>query len=68
MVIWARSEPVNLTESPLLSAGTAVWLTQPDADFMKGQYMGANWDIPSLEKRKQQVLDKDLFKMKLAVE
>ena len=49
-----------LTGSPLPSAGTAVWLTWPDADFMKGRYMGAKRDIPSLQQRKQQTQDKDL--------
>ena len=57
-----------LTDPPQLSAGTAVWLCLPAADFMRGRYMASNWDIPSLEQRKQQIADKDLFKMKLAVE
>ena len=50
------------------AAGTAVYLCQPQADFLRGRYVGANWDLPTLEARKQEIMEKDLFKMKLNVE
>ena len=57
-----------LTESPQLSAGMAVWLCLPAADFLRGRYVASNWDRPTLEQRRQQVLDRQLFRMQLAVE
>ncbi|KAF4611359.1 hypothetical protein G7Y89_g15654 [Cudoniella acicularis] len=31
-----------------LPAGTMVWLASPKADFLKGKYIWANWDVTSL--------------------
>ena len=54
-----------LTDTPQLSAGAAVWLCLPAADFLKGRYVASNWDFSALEQRRQQILDGDLLHMKL---
>ena len=48
-----------------LAAGAAVYLASPQANFLSGRYMSANWDVDELEARKDEVVMKDLLKMDL---
>lgn len=48
-----------------LAAGTAVYLASPQAHFLNGRYMSANWDVDELEAQQDEILRKDLLKMDL---
>ncbi|KAF2488334.1 NAD(P)-binding protein [Lophium mytilinum] len=48
-----------------LAAGTAVYLASPQAQFLSGRYMSANWDVDDLEARKTEIIEGDLLKMDL---
>ena len=48
-----------------LAAGTAVYLALPQAHFLSGRYMSANWDVDELELRKDEIVKKDLLKIDL---
>ena len=67
----ALNTPSNLHEmfvdSPKLSAQLCLYLTSPRADFLRGRYVSANWDIPELEAKKARVLAEDLLKLRLTV-
>ncbi|KAF2476655.1 NAD(P)-binding protein [Lindgomyces ingoldianus] len=48
-----------------LPAGTAVYLASPQAQFLSGRYMSANWDVDELEARKDEVIEKNLLRIDL---
>lgn len=48
-----------------LAAGTAVYLTSPQAQYLSGRYMSANWDVDELEQKKDEIKERDLLKMDL---
>jgi len=48
-----------------LAAGAALYLASPQAQFLSGRYMSANWDVDELEARKDEVIEKNLLKMDL---
>ena len=56
-----------LVDTPQLSGGMCVYLTSNRADFLQGRYISSTWDVIELEARKQEILEKDLFKMQLAL-
>jgi hypothetical protein len=44
-----------LKDKPSLAAGYAVWLTTPDADFLKGRYSSCGWDVNQLVAKKAEI-------------
>ncbi|BGP27598.1 short-chain dehydrogenase/reductase SDR family protein [Rhodotorula toruloides] len=51
-----------LTDTPELAAGFAVWLaTQSDADFLRGRYVSANWDITQLLEKRDEIIEKNML-------
>ncbi|GAA5888894.1 hypothetical protein JCM5296_005035 [Sporobolomyces johnsonii] len=51
-----------LCDTPELSAGFSLWLaTQDDADFLRGRYVCANWDVDELVAKKAEIVSKDLL-------
>ncbi|GJN92775.1 hypothetical protein Rhopal_005813-T1 [Rhodotorula paludigena] len=51
-----------LSDTAALAAGFALWLaTQPAADFLRGRYVSATWDVDQLVAKKQEIEDKDLL-------
>ncbi|GAA5846698.1 hypothetical protein JCM9279_003417 [Rhodotorula babjevae] len=51
-----------LTDKPELAGGFAVWLaTQSKADFLRGRYVSANWDVTELVKKEPDVVERDLL-------
>jgi hypothetical protein len=45
-----------LIDTPDLAAGYAVWLTTPEADFLKGRYSSCGWDVNQLVAKKAEIL------------
>lgn len=50
-----------LVDTPDLAACFIVWLTSGQADWAKGRYLSANWDVNELLAARFEIEDKDLF-------
>lgn len=50
-----------LIDEPALAAGFAVWLCSGQADWAKGRYLSANWDVTELSKLRESILGDDLL-------
>ena len=58
-------------DSPFLAGGMAVWFASELADqsidraWLGGRYISALWDINEILERKDEIVSKDLFRMRL---
>jgi hypothetical protein len=58
-------------DSPFLAGGMAVWLASEvgekgrDKEWLGGRYLSAIWDVDELLSRKEEIIQKDLFKIRL---
>jgi NAD(P)-dependent dehydrogenase (short-subunit alcohol dehydrogenase family) len=50
-----------LVDEPELAAGFAVWLCSGQADWAKGRYLSANWDVSELLAMQDEILSDDLL-------
>jgi NAD(P)-dependent dehydrogenase (short-subunit alcohol dehydrogenase family) len=50
-----------LVDNPNLPASFAVWLCSGKADWAKGRYLSANWDVEQLTAMKESILRDDLL-------
>ncbi len=50
-----------LTDSPELAACFIVWLSSGSADWAKGRYLSANWDINELMQLKDEIVQNNLL-------
>ncbi|WP_298859691.1 SDR family oxidoreductase [uncultured Sulfitobacter sp.] len=50
-----------LVDSPDLAACFAVWVCSGKADWAKGRYLSANWDVSELLNMKDEILQSDLL-------
>jgi NAD(P)-dependent dehydrogenase (short-subunit alcohol dehydrogenase family) len=50
-----------LVDDPALAAGFAVWLCSGKADWAKGRYLSATWDVGELSALKDEILRDDLL-------
>lgn len=50
-----------LVDDPNLAASFAVWLCSGTADWAKGRYVSANWDVTELTALKDEILENDLL-------
>ena len=41
----------------------AVWLASKEAEFLKGRFVWANWDVDELMSRREEIVTKDLLKI-----
>ena len=48
-----------------LAAGMNLYLASPRADFLRGRYTTANWDVDELESHKEEIVAKDMLRTKL---
>lgn len=51
----------HLVDDPELPAGFAVWLCSGKADWAKGRYLSANWDVGELTALTDRILQNDLL-------
>lgn len=42
-----------------------VWLVSPEAAFLKGKYVWANWDVEEMKARSEAIASSNLLKMTL---
>ena len=51
-----------------MSGAFTAWLLTSEADFLRGRYACATWDVDELVAKKQEILDKDLLKVRVEME
>jgi hypothetical protein len=56
-----------LIDSVDLAGGFLVWLTKEKRPWLSGRYVDARWDTDELIKKKEEILEKDLLKVKIAL-
>jgi hypothetical protein len=42
-----------------------VWLASREADFLKGKYIWANWDVEEMKSREDEIRQNDILTVKL---
>jgi hypothetical protein len=58
-------------ESPFLAGGVAVWLAgevgqeKMEKGWLGGRYLSALWDVEEILERKEEIVSKDLLRMRL---
>ncbi|KAH7259138.1 uncharacterized protein BKA55DRAFT_591924 [Fusarium redolens] len=50
-------------DDPALAAQFYVWLASPEAEFLKGKFVWANWDVDELKARADEIKNSLLFKL-----
>ncbi|MEO1562317.1 MAG: SDR family oxidoreductase [Pseudomonadota bacterium] len=50
-----------LVDEPSLAACFAVWLCSGQADWAKGRYLSANWDVTEVLEMRDEIVEKDLL-------
>lgn len=56
-----------LTDTPELAADTLVWLSYQRRDWLSGRFVTVSWDMEELEQKKQDVLQRNLFKFRVTI-
>ncbi|TID18789.1 hypothetical protein E2P81_ATG05765 [Venturia nashicola] len=56
-----------LIDSPNLCGGFCIWLTKEKRQWLSGRYLDARWDIPTLLSKREEILNKDLLKLRMAL-
>lgn len=57
-----------LKDSPELAADTMVYLTHGRQEWLRGRYVSVNWDMDELFAKKDEIIEKDLLRVRIAVE
>ena len=56
-----------LTDTPELAADTLVWLSNQRRDWLSGRFASVSWDMEELEQKKQDILQRNLFKFRVTI-
>ena len=56
-----------LVDTPELAADTIVFLTSERREWLAGRYVSCNWDVEKLIEKKQDIVDGDLLKFRMAI-
>lgn len=51
---------------PKLAASFIAWLTSQEASFLAGRFAWVNWDVDELVAKKNEILEKDLFRTSIS--
>lgn len=54
-----------LTDTPELTGDSLVWLSSEQRSWLNGRYVSCTWDMKELEAMKEEILEKDLLKVKV---
>ena len=54
-----------LTDDVGLGGGFYVWLTKERREWLSGRWLDARWDVEELERRKEDIIAKDLLKFRM---
>ncbi|KAJ5180120.1 NADP(+)-dependent dehydrogenase [Penicillium capsulatum] len=55
----------TLVDTPSLPADSIIWLVKERREWLNGRYVHINWDMRELEKRKDEIVDRNLFKFRM---
>lgn len=50
-----------------LCGAVCVWLSKEARPWINGRYVGVNWDMEELEAKKDEIVEGELLKFKMAV-
>jgi hypothetical protein len=50
-----------------LGGAFCVWLTKERREWLSGRWLDARWDVEELERRKEDILEKDLLKFRMTM-
>ena len=56
-----------LTDTLELAADTLVWLSRERRDWLSGRFASVSWDMEELEQKKQDIVQRNLFKFRVVV-
>lgn len=56
-----------LNDDVALCGGFLTWLTKEKRSWLSGRYVSVNWDVEELEKRKNEIVEKDLLVMRMTM-
>jgi NAD(P)-dependent dehydrogenase (short-subunit alcohol dehydrogenase family) len=59
---WMHGRLVDTAELP---ADTMVWLCRERREWLSGRFVSANWHMGELERRKEEIVEKDLLKFRM---
>jgi hypothetical protein len=48
-----------------LGGGLCVWLTKERRGWLNGRWIDARWDVDELERRKDEIVEKDYLKFRM---
>ncbi|CAO1601214.1 hypothetical protein XANCAGTX0491_004881 [Xanthoria calcicola] len=54
-------------DTPELAGDTIAWLTSQRKDWLAGRYVSCNWDMTEVFARRDEIVEKDLLKLKMAL-
>ncbi|KAJ5263354.1 Glucose/ribitol dehydrogenase [Penicillium angulare] len=57
----------TLKDTPNLPADTIVWLVKERREWLNGRYVSSPWDMQELESKKEEIVQRDLFKFRMTV-
>lgn len=58
----------RLIDDVQLAGAMCVWLVREKRDWLSGRYIDSRWDVDELLRKKEEIIEKDLLKMRLAIE
>lgn len=56
-----------LIDQPELCGDTVVWLTRERREWLQDRYVSCTWDVAELEGKRDEIVEKDLLKVRMAV-
>ncbi|AEO64725.1 uncharacterized protein THITE_123995 [Thermothielavioides terrestris NRRL 8126] len=56
---------VLCNDKPELAGDSIVYLTSKRREWLAGRYVGCTWDFPELEKREQEIVERNLLKLQM---
>lgn len=60
------ANPDLVPDDPLLSAHFGVWVTSPEAAFLRGKFVWINWDVDELKEHAKMIQESELFTTTIA--
>ena len=63
-IYWLR---IVFVETPELSADSLVYLTSKKREWLAGRYVNVTWDLPELMAKEEEIVSRDMLKVKLVV-
>lgn len=53
---------IYASDTPALFGSLTVYLAGSQADFLRGRFLAANWDVEDLERHKEEIIAEGLLK------